>query len=125
MFIYRVEHKITKDGPYNGKHEVPLFAIDHNDDDIHLSPKEEIGRDIKRTERCGFRIKQDYKKWFDWEEREALQARNFHLVKYKVPRKHVTIGILQLIFKNSKGIRVKSFDCVKTHLTIKDYLGII
>ncbi len=123
MNIYRVEHKKHKDGPYIGKHWTGLGQVHNNDE--HPAPKNDIGRPIKPSERCGFRTKSDYKKWFNSDERKLLLDYGFHLVKYKVPKKFVTLGKQQLVFKNSKGIRVKAFDCCKTHLTKKIYLDII
>jgi len=92
------------------------MCLAHNNDD-YPSPQEELGIIMKSTQRCAFRIKGDYKRWFDKSERKTLHKAGFQLVKYKIPRKHVVIGSKQVVFKNSKGIRVESFNCRKTHLT--------
>lgn len=147
MVVYRIEHHLNSDyGPYcgikldadivqelNTEDEHTLFV--HSDDnhpnlirDSKISNKiEEIRQLDKKGEIFfGFKSVQQYKEWFNSEERKILQAVGFNLVKYEVPDEYVAILSKQLIFIKSKAILISILNVFKTayKIAINEY-GVI
>lgn len=88
MTVYRIQHKETKEGPYNGNlaYSKP-YLIEMSDrhkasGDRHPHPRYDapIGRGSNDEEFCGFNSMEQLQEWFTGDELSELSGLGFEVV---------------------------------------------
>lgn len=111
MFVYRVEHSETGDGPYQGVHANDDLADAHRGDLTHPSPgfDDGINGHDWRGKVCGFTSIDGFKKWFvRW--RKRLAGEGFVLSVYEVDSHRVIRGSHQAMFPKELASRVRQLN---------------
>ena len=116
MIVYRVEHHVWGDGPYNGGHAIDAMAELHSDDPEHPAVWSDLGYpwdDIEALDTeptnfvCGFGSREALDAWFEgWE--HHLHAHGFVVREFEVDPPYVLTGDLQLAFIKSNARLIES-----------------
>lgn len=102
MEVYRVENK-HGDGPYRSEFRVDSMSLKHSDA-AHPTPIIDGIKDQSSNKFCGFKSLDDLKRWFDGEDREALDFIGYHVSMYRVPDNVIDHGTCQLMFPKEDAI---------------------
>lgn len=108
MKVYRVEHIITKRGPFIGQ-DVSAWAEKNHDN--KPSPKNDGIKNFSRLHVCGFESMESLHAWFSHQEMENLKKLGYVVAVYEA--KSVKKGAHQVAFmwKHGKKLEVRtSFD---------------
>lgn len=109
MFIYRLEHNITQEGPYTHSHTSILKWTTKNhtySENTPLPTEDKLNNSNgylhtkiqSEHQKFGFKNIKQLLKWFDKEEIENLLKYGFNIVKIKVNEKHVHCTSKQLVY---------------------------
>lgn len=111
--LYRVEHPISKVGPYH-KSDVhdnisTMFGRSHDNKKSHPNPYMESDGKIGMygDRHSAFSSLEQYKKWFNKQERNIMANNGFQLLELEVPEFDVlTILPKQAVFKKTADVKI-------------------
>lgn len=113
MFVYRVE-TLDGQGPYQGTRNDFIPHVRGIDLRKHPIPMEDMPTDGPpwRPYRFGFKSKAQLRAWFNRLDRKLVASKGFYVRKYKVPKKWVSKGGKQVVFKPTYAEPVALLDAV-------------
>jgi len=112
MKVYRVEHKVSGQGPYTYYDEKYKwgFDIDIRNKEKHPDPYSDNLSRFTYDELFGFKCMKTMKKWFNKKSRKYLHQHSFILQVFEVDKEYVRIGDHQITFYPEYAQRVDQID---------------
>ncbi len=102
MKVYRVEHRESQIGPYQGN-AVDDSTLDYYWSSKHPGPKEDGIPDPQRTEHFGFKSVRQLLDWFLLWDIWAWKKQGFAVYKYDISDEYVRLGGRQLVFVRAQA----------------------
>ena len=126
-FVYRIEHKVTHEGPYNTDNAMPdpsykkhlsKYALSQALDYTQCSNTHPgMWSDLKRIKDqnysdhyCGFESIEQLFAWFNESSLDIMRGFGFQLSVYRVAKKYITHGMYQVGFIRDRAKLTDTID---------------